>query len=115
MHDLYKVKDMLVNELKEFGKKGDLSKASLDAINKLAHAAKNVCKVIDYCEQDEYEYSNAMSRAYRDVNSYRDGGNSYRRSYSRANEDVKGHLRRLMENANDERVREELRRMMDTF
>lgn len=114
MRDLYKVKDMLVDELKEFGKKGDLSKPSLDAINKLAHAAKNVCKVIDYCEQDEYDYSNAMSRSYRDVNSYRSGDNSYR-GYSRANEDVKGHLRRLMENANDERVREELRRMMDTF
>ena len=109
MNDLYKVKEMLVEELKEFGKKGDLSKASLDAINKLSHAAKNVCKVIDYCEQDEYEYSNALSR------SYRDGTNSYRRSYSRANEDVKGHLRRLMDNANDERVREELRRMIDTF
>ena len=114
MNDLYKVKNMLVEELKEFGRKGDLSKASLDAINKLSHAAKNVCKVIDYCEQDEYDYSNAMNRNYRDV-SYRDGGNSYRRSYSRANEDVKGHLRRLMENANDERVREELRRMIDTF
>ena len=113
MHDLYKVRDMLVNELKEFGKKGELSKTSLDAINKLSHAAKNVCKVIDYCEQEEYDYSNAMSRAY---DSYsRDGGNSYKRSYSRAHEDVKDHLRRLMDNANDERVREELRRMIDTF
>ena len=48
MNDLYKVKEMLVDELKEFGKKGDLSKPALDSINKLAHAAKNVCKVIKF-------------------------------------------------------------------
>lgn len=113
MHNLYVVKDMLIKELEEFGKKGDLSKQALDVIDKLAHAGKNVAKIIEYCEKDEYEYSNALERSYRS-NSYRDNS-SYRPMYSRTNEDVKGHLRRLMENANNEVVREELRRMMDTF
>lgn len=111
MHELYNVKEMLVKELEEFGRKGDLTKPSLDAINKLAHAAKNVCKVIDYCEQDDY--SNAMRGSYRSEGSYRDG--SYARGYSRSNEGVKEQLRTLMHNANDERVREELRRMIETF
>jgi hypothetical protein len=77
------------------------------------YLAKNVAKVIEYCEQDEY--SNSMRGSYRD-GSYRDEG-SYRsgRGYSRANEDVKEQLRTLMHNANDERVREELRRMIETF
>lgn len=107
MHDLYNLKEMLVDELKEFGRKGDMTKPSLDAVNKIAHAAKNVCKVIEYCEQDDY--SNAMRGA-----SYRNGG-SYARGYSRSNDGIKEQLRTLMYNANDERVREELRRMIETF
>lgn len=103
MHDLYKVKEMLVNELKEFGKKGDLSKPSLDAINKLAHAAKNVCKVIDYCEQDECDYSTT----------YRD---SYTvKSRPIVGEATKIYLRDLLNSGSDDRLREELRRMVESF
>lgn len=109
MHDLYKLKDMLVKELEGLGKKGDLSKATLELVDKLAHATKNVIKIIEACEKDEYEYSSALERSYRNDNSYRD------QSYSRANEGVKNQLRRLMENANDHKVREELRRMIETF
>lgn len=54
MHDLYNLRDVLVKELEDFGRRGELSKPSLDAVNKIAHAAKNVCKVIDYCKQDDY-------------------------------------------------------------
>ena len=42
MHNLYKLKGMLVNELEEYGKRGEMNKATLDAVNKIAHAAKNV-------------------------------------------------------------------------
>ena len=55
MHDLYKLKDMLVEELKEFGKKGELSTGSLDTIDTLAHATKNLEKVIE-CEEDEEQH-----------------------------------------------------------
>ena len=53
MHDLYNLKEMLVKELEEFGHKGDLTKPSLDIVDKVAHATKNVIKVIEYCEQDK--------------------------------------------------------------
>ena len=75
MHDLKNLKDMLVKELEDFGKNGTLSKASRENIDKLAHATKNVIKVIECCEQDEY--SHRMGRSYSDGRSYRNDGYSY--------------------------------------
>ena len=54
MKDLYNLKESLINELSDYGKKGGLTASSLDIIDKLAHAAKNVSKVIECCESDEY-------------------------------------------------------------
>lgn len=107
MHDLYNLKSMLVKELEAFGKNGALSKTSLDTIDKLAHATKNVVKVIECCEADEY--SNSMGRSYAD-RSY--GGRSYERGYSTSN-DLKNQLYRMMETAGDDRTRDELRRLID--
>ena len=47
MRELYDLKDMLIKELKEYGSKGELSGGTLDIVDKLAHATKNLCKVID--------------------------------------------------------------------
>ena len=102
MHDLYKLKDMLVKELEEFGKSGNLSKASLDNIDKLAHATKNVAKVIECCEQDTY--SNAMGRTAREDRSYSD--RSYDNGYSRS-----GNERMPL----DDRTKETLRRFIETI
>ena len=73
MHDLYKLKDNLVKELEALGKQ-DLSKSTLETVDKLAHAAKNVAKVIECCEKDEY--SMAMGGGYS-----RRGGYSMRNYY----------------------------------
>ena len=102
MHDLYNLKEMLVKELEEFGKSGNLSKTSLDTIDKLAHATKNVAKVIECCEEDKY--SNAMGRYSRD---------GYNTGYSRSNDNLRGQLYKLMEMAADERSRNELRSLID--
>lgn len=80
MHDLYKLKETLVKELEEYGKSGEMTKVSLETIDKLAHAAKNVAKVIECCEEEEY--SMAMGRYSRDDGysrrgSYADSGRSY--------------------------------------
>lgn len=110
MHDLKNLKEMLVKELEEFGKSGNLSKASLDTIDKLAHATKNLAKVIESCEEEEY--SNAMGRysregAYDTTRSYRDMG------YSHSNDNLRGQLYKLMEMSTDERTRDELRKFID--
>lgn len=57
MHDLVRLRDMLVKELEAFGKNGNISKNSLDTIDKLAHATKNVMKVVDGCSSDDYKAS----------------------------------------------------------
>lgn len=108
MHDLINLKDMLVKELGEFGKNGTLSKASLDNIDKLAHATKNVVKVIECCEQDEY--SHRMGRSYSDGRSYE--GRSYRSDGYSYSSDPKRELYRLIDSISDERTKDELRRIL---
>ena len=70
MHEeLYELKEMLMKELEEYGRKGELTGGSLDIVDKLSHAIKNLCKIIESSE----EYSNAP---------YEGGmGNSGRGSY----------------------------------
>lgn len=61
--ELYELKEILVDELKKYGKKGELSTGSLEIVDKLAHATKNLGKVIEMCEGSE-EYSNARGGSY---------------------------------------------------
>ena len=74
-NNLYSVKDMLCRELASYANVTELNRKYLNDIDKLAHAAKNVCKIIEACEQEEpQEYS----RAYRQPHvrmSYRRGRN----------------------------------------
>ena len=142
MHNLYKLKENIVKELEELGGQS-LTKSNLEDIDKLAHAGKNVAKIIECCEEEEY--SNAMggySRrgSYADM-SYADDGRgdfvrpdgSYRyatpeASYARGRRgnvrrdamgrysrsgDISEDLEKLMNKTDDERVKDELRRLMD--
>jgi hypothetical protein len=142
MHNLYKLKDNIIKELEELGGQS-LTKSSLEDIDKLAHAGKNVAKIIECCEEEEY--SNAMggySRrgSYADM-SYADDGRgdfvrpdgSYRyatpeASYARGRRgnvrrdamgrysrsgDISEDLERLMNKTDDERVKDEIRRLME--
>lgn len=132
MHKLYKLKDEIIKELEE----QQLSKGSLDTIDKLAHAAKNLGKVIECCEDEEYSnamgysrrggYSRRMSYAdegmgasytndgsgnyVRPDGSYRDGGMSYARGRGRgAKRDAMGRY----SSAEDEMIMQ-LERLMGT-
>lgn len=53
MHELYKLKEMLCKELEEYGSKGELTGGSLEVVDKLAHAVKNLDKIIEAKEMDE--------------------------------------------------------------
>jgi hypothetical protein len=72
MKELQELREMLCDELKEYGKKGELSAGTLDVIDKLTHALKNLDKVM---EEDGY------SGTYDDGRSY--ARNNMRRRYSR--------------------------------
>lgn len=86
MHEIYALKDMLMQELEEYGRKGEMSAGTLEIVDKLAHAIKNLCKIIEAAEEEE-EYSSAGGSYERGGNSYARGGSggggSYRNSYAR--------------------------------
>ena len=90
MHELEKLKEMLCKELESFGSKGELSAGSLDTIDKLAHAIKNLCKVMEYANEEEYSsrgggsYRNSYDGSYDGGMRYsRDGSSSDGGSYAR--------------------------------
>ena len=57
MHELYELKEMLMKELEEYGRKGEMSAGSLEIVDKLSHAIKNLCKIIEAAEEEEEGYS----------------------------------------------------------
>lgn len=61
MHEFYELKEMLMDEVKELTKKGELTAGSLDTVDKLLNSIKNACKIIMYDEYSEDGYSYADS------------------------------------------------------
>ena len=45
MHELYELKEKLLKELNEYSSQ-EMSAGSLEVIDKLSHAIKNICKII---------------------------------------------------------------------
>ena len=131
MHEIYELKEMLMQELEEYGRKGELKDVgSLEIIDKLAHTIKNLCKIIEAAEEEEYSnnggsYRGSSRDGYR--GSYRGSyrGGSYARGrgssrdsmgryssegYSRTGE-IADRLRDLMTEAPDERTRQEIQNL----
>ena len=82
MHDIYNLKEMLMDELSEYGRKGELNAKTLEMVDTLAHATKNLCKIIEDAEGDmESSYRGGRSSYERGGSSYRGGGSSRRSSY----------------------------------
>ena len=85
MHELFKLKEMLCKELEEYGAKGELSGGALEIVDKLAHALKNLDRIIETKEMEE-EGSYAGGQGGNMGGSYRysrDGGYSREGSYRR--------------------------------
>lgn len=84
MHAIYELKEKLCDELEEYGEK-KLDAGTLDVVDKLAHTIKNLDKIIESYEDNEYSgiyYDNGMS--YDDGTSYARGGNRGMRGSSYA-------------------------------
>lgn len=83
MHELYELKEKLMKELAEYSK-GELTTGSLEVIDKLAHAIKNICKVCEDMEGSSYEGGSSYGRrsyegSRRSYDMSREGGSN--RSY----------------------------------
>lgn len=135
MNELYELKEKLCRELKKYSSE-DVTTNSLEVVDKLSHAIKNLDKIIEKYEEDEggsygynsYEpnYNRSNRSSYR--GSYNNGG-SYARGrgrnakrdsmgryssndgYSR-NGDIASELRELMMDAPDEQTRMEYQRVI---
>lgn len=86
MHELYELKEKLMRELEEYGAK-ELSAVTLQAVDTLAHAIKNLCKIIEAAEEEEYSMaggSYAYARGGDGGRSNRGGGGSSNRGGSYA-------------------------------
>lgn len=79
MHKLYELKEMLMEELEEYASKDKLDVGGLDIVDKLAHAIKNICKIIKSYEEDDGYSGGAYT--YEGVGSYKRDGSM--RSYAR--------------------------------
>lgn len=105
MHELYELKDMLCSELEEYGGKNEITAASLDIIDKLAHAVKNIDKIIEMSEDDGGKSYRGYSR--RSMNY----GRGRRNSYADGKEMIE-QLENMMDSAPDDRTRQEIQRLI---
>lgn len=117
MHELYQLKSKMIDELKKYGSK-ELNASNLEAVDKLAHATKNLCKIIE-----EAEYSETSGRGMYNYGSYDDGmmyshartGRNVRRDsmgrYSGTG-NLAAELRELMREAPDHDTRTEFEKLI---
>ena len=76
MHELYELKEKLCKELKKYSEE-DVSSNSLEVVDKLAHAVKNLDKIIEKYEEEEYSMrGNSYGNSYNSYESYGRGGSS---------------------------------------
>ena len=122
MHKLHELKEKLMRELEEYADNGKFSKDDVEAIKYTASAIDHICNIVE----DKEEYSNMYPYAY-EGGSYARGGRgnrSYARGrmnarrdsmgrYSRAGEDLAEQLRDIMQDAPDEHIRMEIKRLAD--
>lgn len=127
MKELYELKENLCDELKKYAKK-DLSAGSLDVVDKLSHSVKNLDKIIESYEEAE-GYSGARNgrrnqRNSYDMNSYESyatsnaRGGRNRARYSNegySNDDMVSKLYEIMEEAPDDKTRQEVQRLARKF
>lgn len=134
MHELYELKEMLMEEVKKIAKKGELTAGSLETIDKLLNSIKNACKIVMYEEYaDEGEYSSEGGMSYARAGGYsnaqrRDGRGRYSREggysnarggYSRAgysygedNEEKVEMLREMMQEVGSDEERRTLQKII---
>lgn len=125
MKELYELKDKLSKELENYSRK-DITASTLTMVDTLAHALKNIDKVIEKCEEEEgYSSTGSMRGSYdgysrrmysRDGGSYRrrrDSMGRYSRDGYSGDDDVTMELQDLMRNAPDERTRQKIQTILD--
>lgn len=131
MKAMYELRDMLCNELDEVARKGELGAGDLEIVHKLTDTIKNIDK-IEILEDEGYsrdgDYSQRrysrdgdgqadMRGSYGRGNSYARRGTHYVRGhYSRdgGKEDMKRQLQEMLDQADDDSIRNAIQRCMNS-
>lgn len=122
MHEIHELKNRLCDELEEYGSKGKLDVGDLDVVDKLAHTIKNLDKIIEsygYSETGRV-YDGSYDGMYdgrsyargRDARRDSRGRYSTRRGYSMDNTSMVHELRELMNEAPDDRTKQEFQKFI---
>lgn len=127
---MYRLKEMLCDELDQYAKKGELTAGSLDIVDKLSHALKSITTIMAMEEADgEYSGTYRMYPRYmRDRDgmggqtergsSYarrRDSRGRYSRDYSGAMDEMVDQLKDMMDSAPDQSTRQDIQRLIKKF
>ena len=80
MKEMYELRDKLCEELKKYGKK-EMSSATLDVVDKLTHAIKNLDKIIE--KEESYSEAYRLYDGARKRDSMGRYASNYSRGYSR--------------------------------
>ena len=110
MEELYELKRKLCDELKEYGHK-EMSAGTLDVVDKLAHTVKNLDKIIENYDGNYSNYMHDGSYARNRDARGRYSSRGYSRNYS-YHGDMMHELNELMEEAPDERTKQEFKRFI---
>lgn len=128
MNELYELKEKLKKELGEYSQNGKYSKEDSEVMKNLSGTVDHLCNIIEKDGEEGYSghYPYWMGGAYADggnmvgdsrSNRSMRGGRSYRRGYSREGYSRDGgmvdELRELMQDAPDERTKQEFQRFID--
>ena len=118
MHKLHDLKEKLIQELEDYSENGKFSKEDVESIKYMASAVDHIDNI---CAEDG-EYSGAYTYYVEGDSSNRGRGmrgGSYRGArrnsmgrYSRDNEEMVEQLRTMMEDAPDDRTRQEIQRLV---
>jgi hypothetical protein len=132
MDGIYNLEERLCQELEDIGHKPTWDAGDLEIVDMLAHAMKNIEKIIEKKEMDEYSSRNGGGYSSRyDDYMYRNNGMSYgtngysrngryNRSgrysrYSMADPGIADDLRNIMRDVHDENARRDLQKIIDNM
>lgn len=140
MHKLHDLKKMILENLEEFADKGVTNATDLKTVDIMAHAAKNLGKVIEMCEEEDsgssFRRGSYRGGSYRGsyddrprVGGYQDNayrrrdsmgryaregeGSSYETGYAEASNEMRNMLDTMLRDARSDQERKTIREMME--
>ena len=108
MHKLYNLRDKLVEQLESYDTESELDLKSLEIIDVLAHAIKNMDKIIETCEKDD-----SYGTRGRSTHAMRDNMGRYLTGPSDTN--MMTDLSNLMMDTSDENTRRAIQSMINKY